>query len=155
MNTGPYSDGKVQKFIQEEFIPARIQVFWDKPTEEMRKFGITWTPTFVVLDEEGQEHHRFVGYVPADDLMANLGLSRGKIFFDTGRMAEAILRFKTVVERHPDAGAAPEAVFLLGVAGYKHTHDAKELRRVYEKLKADYPQSEWARKAEPYSSIPL
>jgi hypothetical protein len=153
MNTGPYSEEKVQRFLQDNFVPARIQCFWDKPTEPMRRFGITWTPTFIVLDESGKEHHRFVGYVPSDDLFANLG--KGKIFFDTGRLAEAIMQFSTVIDRHPNAGPTPEAVFLHGVAGYKHTNDARELRKVYETLKEKYPQSEWTRRADPYSAIPL
>lgn len=155
MNTGPYSDEKVRKFLQEQFIPLRSECFWDKPTEPMQRFGIKWTPTFLVLDPDGKEHHRFVGYVPSDDLIASLGLGKGKIFYDTDRMAEAIMRFQTVIDRHPNAGATPEAVFLLGVAGYKHSHDPKELRRAYETLKAKYPQSEWTRRADPYSAIPL
>lgn len=155
MNTGPYSDEKVRKFLQEQFIPLRSECFWDKPTEPMQRFGIKWTPTFLVLDSDGKEHHRFVGYVPSDDLIASLGLGKGKIFYDTDRMAEAIMRFQTVIDRHPNAGATPEAVFLLGVAGYKHSHDPKELRRAYETLKAKYPQSEWTRRADPYSAIPL
>jgi outer membrane protein assembly factor BamD (BamD/ComL family) len=109
----------------------------------------------LILDVDGKEHHRFVGYVPADDLFANLGLGKAKVLFDSDRMAEAIAQLRTVIERHPDAGPTPEAVFLLGVAGYKHTHDPRELRRAYENLKARYPQSEWARRADPYSAIPL
>lgn len=155
MNTGPYSDEKIQAFLHEQFIPLRSQVFWDKPTELMRRFGITWTPTFMVLDADGKEHHRFVGYVPVDDLFANLGLGKAKLLFDSDRFDEAMAQFQTVIDRHPEAGATPEAVFLLGVAGYKKTHDAKSLRRAYDSLKAKYPQTEWARRAEPYSAIPL
>jgi hypothetical protein len=155
MNTGPYSDEKVRKFLEEQYIPLRSLCIWEKPTGLMERFGIKWTPTFLVLDTEGKEHHRFVGYVPSDDLLAHLGLGMGKILFDTDRMEEAIAQLQTVVQRHPDAGATPEAVFFLGVAGYKHTHDAKELRRAYETLKAKYPQSEWARRADPYSAISL
>ena len=155
MNTGPYSDEKVQKFIMENFIPLKSQCFWDKPTELMKRYGIKWTPTFIVHDSEGNEHHRFVGYVPSDDLIAQLGLAVGKIYFDTDRLAEAIAQFRIVIERHPNAGATPEAVFLLGVAGYKHTHDPKALRLAYDALTAKYPQSEWARRADPYSATSL
>jgi TolA-binding protein len=70
-------------------------------------------------------------------------------------LPDAIAQFRTVIDRHPDAGATPEAAFLLGAAGYRHTQDPKELRRAYETLKAKYPQSEWARRADPYSAIPL
>jgi hypothetical protein len=155
MNTGPYSDEKVQRFLEERFIPLRSECFWDNPTALMRKYAIKWTPTFIVHNTGGSEHHRFVGFVPTDDLLAQLGLGIGKIFYDTDRMDDAIRQFQTVIERHPDAGATPEAVFLRGVAEYKHTQDAKALRRAYDVLKAGYSQSEWARRAEPYSAIAL
>lgn len=155
MNTGPYSDPKVQKFLEENFVPLRSQCFWDRPTELMKRYGVTWTPTFLVHDTGGKEHHRFVGYVPSDDLIAQLALGRGKIWFDTERFDEAIDQFRTVAERHPGAGATPEALFHLGVAEYKRSHDPKALRRAYDALTAKYPQSEWARRADPYSAIPL
>ena len=155
MNTGPYSDEKVHRFLEERFIPVRSECFWDNPTPLMEKYAIKWTPTFLVHDPGGNEHHRFVGYVTVDDLFAQLGLGVGKIFYDTDRLEEAVRQFQTVIERHPGAGATPEAVFLRGVAEYKHTNDAKALRRAYDALTAHYPQSEWARRAAPYSAIPL
>lgn len=155
MNTGPYSEEKVQRFIEEEFIPLKSQCFWDRRTELMKRFDVTWTPTLLVLDATGKEHHRIVGFVPGDDLKAHLGLGIGKMFFDRFRFAEAQERLAVVMERHPDAGATPEAVFLHGVAGYWKTHDPKELRRAYDMLTARYPRSEWARRAAPYAQIPL
>lgn len=155
MNAGPYSDEKVQEFLEERFVPLKSPCAWEPPTELMKRFGIKWTPTFTVHDPEGKEYHRFVGYVPTDDFFAQLGLGLGKILYDGDRMGEAIAQFQTVIERHPDAGATPEAIFLKGVAEYKHTKDAKALRRVYETLSARYAGSEWARRAEPYSAIPL
>jgi tetratricopeptide (TPR) repeat protein len=155
MNTGPYSEPAVAAFLNAQFHPVRTECFWDHPTEPMGHFGIQWTPTFLVHDPDGKEHHRFVGYVPTDDLLAHLWLGKAKIPYDSGRHDEAIPLFETVLARHPAAGAAPEAAFLRGVAGYKSTRDAKELRRAYDLLSARYPQSEWARRAEPYSAIPL
>jgi thioredoxin-related protein len=155
MNTGPYSNEKVQKFIMENFIPLKSQCFWDKPTELMEKFEIKWTPTLIVHDPEGKEHHRMVGYLPPDDLIAQLILAKGKIYFNKDRFPEAIAQFQVVVDQYPDAGAAPEASFSLGVAEYKRTHDAKFLRQIYDRLTAKYPQSEWARRAAAYSEIPL
>ena len=155
MNTGPYSSEKVQAFVVEQFVPVRSQCFWDRPTPLMQRFGIKWTPTFIVHDSSGAEHHRFLGYVPDDDLFAQLGLGLGKIFYDADRMEEAIARFRTVIGRHPGAGATPEAIFLMGVAEYKRGHDPKALRQVWETLSSAYPQSEWTRRAEPYSAIPL
>src|SRR4030067_1999659 len=108
MNTGPYSDEKVQRFVHERFIPVRSECFWDNPTPLMQKYGIKWTPTFLVHDPEGNEHHRFVGYVPADDLFAQLGLGIGKIFYDTDRMGAAIRPFQRALDRDTYARACAE-----------------------------------------------
>jgi hypothetical protein len=153
MNTGPYSDEKVQRYIEAEFVPLKSEVNWKNRTDLMKKFLIKWTPTFLIQDSEGREHQRFVGFVPADDFLARLGLGKGKVFFNQDHFAQAIELFQAVVERHPEAGAAPEAVFLLGVAGYWKTHDVKALRRIYDTLTMKYPTSEWARRAHPYSGI--
>jgi len=37
---------------------------------------------------------------------------------------------------------------------YKKTHKASALRRTYDTLTENYPQSEWARRGQPYSEIP-
>lgn len=154
MNAGPYSDERVQKFLEDHFIPLKIQCFFDHPDELMKRFNVTWTPTLVVLDPDGREHHRMVGYVPVDDLLAHLGLGRGKVLFDTKHLVNAIQAFKTVVELHPCAGAAPEAIFYRGVAEYKRGHDAAALRWIHDTLKGKYPESEWTRRSEPYAQIP-
>ncbi len=153
MNTGPYSNAKVQDFIQNNFIPLKTQCFFDKPVELMEQFNIKWTPTLIIHDKHGKEHHRMLGYVPIDDLLAHLELGRAKVLFDTEHFNEAIHALNSVIELHPDAGAAPEAVFYLGVAEYKKYHDASSLRRAYDTLTTKYPKSEWAGRSEPYAAI--
>lgn len=155
MNTGPYSEEKVQKYLQSEFIPVKSQCFWDTRTEMMKLFDVTWTPTLLVLDSSGKEHHRTVGYVPSNDLLAQLKLGIGKSYFDRFRFAEAGEAFGSVIEQHPGAGAVPEAIFFHGVAGYWKTHDPKALRQAYDMLIARHPASEWARRAAPYEQILL
>jgi len=155
MNTGPYSDEKVQKYIAEEFIPVKSQCVWDKRTELMKQFDVAWTPTLLVHDSTGKEHHRIVGFVPVNDFLAHLKLGKAKMFFNRFRFADAVDTFATVIEQHPDAGAVPEAVFFLGVTSYWKSHDPKGLRRAYDTLSARFPQSEWARRAQPYKQIPL
>jgi hypothetical protein len=155
MNTGPYSEKMVQDYVQEEFTPVKSECFWDTRTEAMKQFGVSWTPTLIVLDATGREHHRVVGFVPTDDFLAHLKLGKGKVLFDRFRFAEAIKEFAAVIEQHPTAGVVPEAVFFQGVAEYWNTHDPKGLRRAYDTLVARFPQSEWARRAKPYEQIPL
>lgn len=154
MNAGPYSNEQFQAFVQEQFIPLKTQVFWDKQSELMERFTIKWTPTLIIHDKEGREHHRMVGFVPVDDLIPHLMFGKGKVLFDGDHLIKSIEAFRGIVEQYPDAGIAPEAVYYRGVAEYKRYHDAAALRRIYDALAAKYPQSEWARRAQPYSQIP-
>ncbi len=154
MNAGPYSDEKVQTFIEEEYVPLKSQCFWKERTELMKQFDIAWTPTFLMQDFGGRVHRKLVGYIPADDFLAHLKCGKGMVFFEKERHEEATKWFRKVIEEHPNAGVAPEAVFFLGVAGYKKTHEASALRRAYDTLTEKYPQSEWTRRAQPYSAIP-
>ena len=54
--------------------------------------------------------------------------------------------------RNQEAGA-PEAVYLRGVSRYKSSHSAAPLKEAYEKLRAEYPASEWTQRAQPYSLL--
>lgn len=153
MNTGPYSDELFQKFLQDNFVALKTQCFFDKPVELMEQFNIKWTPTLIIHDKAGREHHRMVGYVPVNDLLAHLEFGRAKVFFDTDHFSTAIETFNNMIGMYPQAAITPEAIFYLGVAEYKKYHDASALRRAYDTLKAKYPGSEWSRRAEPYSAI--
>lgn len=155
MNAGPYSDEKLQTYIEEEFILLKSPCFWDKRTGLMKQFDIVWTPTLLIHDSDGKEHYRLVGYIPTHDLLAHLKFGKGEKFLNHYCYAETISHFKAVIEQHPDAGVTPEAIFFLGVSEYGETHGARALRRIYDTLTSRYPQSKWARRSKPYSQIPL
>lgn len=154
MNTGPYSNEQVQRYLEEHFIALKTQVFWDKPSELLARFNVKWTPTLLIHDQRGTAHHSVVGYVPEEDLLAHLAFGRARVLFDTDHLIDAIELLKGVIETHPAAGVAPEAVYYLGVAEYKRYHDAGALRRVFDTLTVKYSESEWRRRALPYEKIP-
>ena len=45
---------------------------------------------------------------------------------------------------------APEAVYLDGVSRYIETHEVANLIGIYDRLKAEYPDSPWLTRADPY-----
>ena len=61
------------RFIQENFIPARVHV--KDQANDFKRFGerynAQWTPTLLVIDPSGTERHRIEGFLPADDLLAS------------------------------------------------------------------------------------
>jgi len=149
MGAVTYPDQKVAEFVTQRMVP--LQVLADKPLAE--EFKVKWTPTIIVLDYYGKEHHRTVGFFPPEEFIPNLLLGMGKVDYDTDQFGAAIQHFDKLLAEYQKSGAAPEAIYLRGVSGYKSTHDAKPLKEAYEKLKADYPQSEWTMRAQPYSLL--
>jgi len=120
----------------------------------VKRYGVKWTPTIIILDLNGNEHHRFVGYLPPEDFIAQIILGKGKTEFDLDHFEGAIQCFQEVLVRYPNADAAPEAQYYLGVAKYKASHDPKQLKLGLEGLQKDYPNSEWTKKAQVYALIP-
>lgn len=147
-----YPDSNVCASVEKNFVP--LQIDFNKGKALVKRYGVKWTPTIIVLDVNGNEHHRFVGYLPPEDFIAQIILGKGKVEFNLDRFEQAIQCFQEVLVRYPKADAAPEAQYYLGVARYKASHDPKQLKLGLEGLQKDYPNSEWTKKAQVYALIP-
>ncbi len=151
MGAVTYPNEGVAKFVDLNFIPVQVEV---SNKELMNKYNVSWTPTILVLDAEGKEHYRSVGFLQPDVFVGTFEVGKGRFYLDQEQYAEAQALFEEVIERCPVPEVVPEAVFFRGVAAYKRTHDPKPLRQAYDTLTAKYPASEWTKRAEPYKLIP-
>jgi len=121
----------------------------------VKRYAVKWTPTIIVLDSDGEEYHRFVGYLPPEDFIAQILLGKANAEFKLDHFEQAMQGFQEILVRFPNkADVAPEAQYYLGVSKYKASHDPKELKSGLEILQRDYPNSEWTKKAQVYSLIP-
>lgn len=149
-----YTDPRVVAFIEEHFVPVRVHVK-DNADEFQRlggRFGAQWTPTILVIDGTGQERHRIEGFLPADDVLAQLALGRAHATFAAGRYDEAARLFDEVVAKYPNSDAAPEAQYWAGVARYKGTNDPAALAETAKRFRERYQDSTWAKKASVWNS---
>ncbi len=147
MDAVTYPDALVSEFIKKNLIALRIP---SDAKPYCTDFNITWTPTLIVLDQEGKEHHRLVGFLSPEELIPALLLGMAKTRFERQQYAEALSVIQQILDGYPRSGSAPEALFLKGVARYKSTHDPKPLKESYEQLQAHYPSSDWTKRAYPY-----
>jgi len=138
--------------VEKNFVPLQIE--FNKNKTMVNRFSVKWTPTIILLDSDGGEHHRFIGFHSPEDFIGQIMLGRAKAEFDQDHFEQAIQCFQEVLVRYPKADAAPEAQYFLGVSRYKASHDPKQLRLGLEALQRDYPNSEWTKKAQVYASIP-
>ena len=144
-----YPDERVARFITENFVPARVHV--REQAADFQRFGqrynAQWTPTVLVIDPNGEERHRVEGFLPADDLLAQLTLGLGHSAFARQDWKEAERRYREVVDRFPNSDAAPEAQYWAGVARYKATNDPSALGETARAFTRRYQDSTWAKKA--------
>ncbi len=147
MDAVTYPDDMVGEFIQRNLVAVRVPSD-AKPLS--RQFNVVWTPTLVILDQDGKEHHRTTGFLPPAELIPSLLLGIGKLHFEQERFENAISLFDKLVAQYAGSHSAAEAVYYRAVSRYKATKKAEPLKEAYQQLQADYPSSEWAQRAAPY-----
>ena len=150
MDAVAYTDSAVISFITDNLIPLRIMA--DDPVLGP-KFKIKWTPSLHVLDFEGVEHYRTLGFYPPADLIPSLLLGMGKSFFNRADRQSARSCFGRIINEHPKNSLAPEAVYLNGVASFIENHDVSHLIALYDRLASEYPDSPWLTRADPYKLL--
>lgn len=147
MDAVTYPNSEVAKFIQDHVVPVRLP---SDAKPESVDFNVKWTPTLVVLDPDGEEHHRTTGFMAPEELIPMILLGIGKTHFDREEFEQAIASLDGLLKDYSQSDSSPEAIFFRGVSLYKSTHDAQPLKEVYEKLQSEYPSSEWTKRAAPY-----
>jgi hypothetical protein len=151
MDAVTYPKDEVAEFLNKAVIPLRVPSD-AKPLSD--DFNLKWTPMLVVLDWNGKEHQRTVGFLPPEEFIPSVLLGIAKTHFDLDQFGDAIKVLDRILSDCAGSSAAPEAVFLKGVCGYKNTHNPTPLKEAYEKLQATYPASEWTKRALPYRLLP-
>lgn len=151
MDAVTYPRNEVVEFINKTVVPVRVPSD-AKPLAD--DFNLKWTPMLVTIDWNGKEHQRTVGFLTPEEIIPSVLLGIAKIYFDLDQFGDAITVIDGILSDHGQSSAAPEAVFLKGVCGYKSTHKAAPLKEAYEQLQAKYPSSEWAKRALPYRLLP-
>ena len=146
-----WQDEKVIQVVTDWFIPLRINS--QKQGEVFKKYGVTWTPTIVVLDAEGKEHYRFTGFLPPLELCARMILDGAKAEMNLQNHSLVIKCFDEIIQKYPGTFAVPEAIFYLAVTQFLSGHEAKFLKEGLEQLRKEFSDSEWTVRAKPYEVI--
>jgi TolA-binding protein len=137
-------------FINENFIPISVHI--KENPAGFHRFDSVWTPTALILDENGKERHRIEGYLPKDEFSAQLLLGVARVAFMQKKWKDAEALYSQILNDYPKSTAAPEAVYWKAVSHYKATNDHTVLGEVPKTLQQKYPDSVWAKKAIPWAS---
>jgi len=144
-----YTDGRVKDLITGRFVPVRVHVREDRDEWQRLSalFGVQWTPTILVVNQDAKEVHRIEGFLPADDLMSQIELGLARAAFARADYSNAETSFRDVARKYPKTDAAPEALYWAGVAKYRSSDDPAALKETAGVVSREYPESTWAKKA--------
>ena len=150
MDAVTYPTETVIEFLNETVIPLQVSADHQPMSVD---FNIQWTPALLILDQEGVEHRRTVGFLSPEELIASLLLGIGNMYFHKNDFKEALNRYEKILAEFPESDAAPEAIFQIGVSRYKSSNDPMPLKEAYEQLQRDFSTSLWTKRAYPYRLI--
>ncbi len=77
METGTFQTASVQESVNTYFVPLKYES--GKDAEQFMRFSVKATPSYIVLDANGNEIYRTIGYYEADDFISQLKIARDKI----------------------------------------------------------------------------
>jgi hypothetical protein len=119
------------------------------------QYRIAWTPTIALLDMEGREHYRFTGFFTPPEMSARILLdgTKSALFLERYDIAKGHL--DAIFADYQGTFAMPEAIYYSGVLHYLSMDDQKSLRKGLDRLRKEFPTSEWTMKAKPYESFDL
>ena len=147
MGAVTYPNAEVEQYIGEHFVPVQFNVV-EQP-DVMQRFNTPWTPTLIVQDADGKEHRRSQGFLDAKRMLAELALARLQAAIDRQDFALAArLTGDAQKLTAGDAEREPEALYWSSVAAYKASGEASNLLQGWNRLLDQFPQSDWAKKAE-------
>ena len=140
-----YPDPRISEFISQNFIAVKNHI--KENPEGFERFGAQWTPTAIIADSHGTERYRFEGFLPAEEFLPQIEFGLAKAAFANGDFAKAESLFRGIVDQHPTADIAAEALYWAGVAKYKGSGDAAALGETATAFKSRYADSVWAKKS--------
>jgi hypothetical protein len=149
MGTVTYPHPQVAEFVSEHFVPLKFNAKERHPDfkQALGAGKLLWAPLLVFLDGRGTELRRYVGFLPPEEFLAELRLVLGLAEMVHAEFEAALRWFESAAEDYPKSSAAPEALFWGASAGYRLKGLAEVVRR-WDDLRARYPETTWARRAD-------
>ena len=147
MDAVTYSSAQVIDFIHRNAIPLRLPHDHGPLADA---FKVEKTPCLIILDQDGNEHHRANGFLAPEELIAVIRLGMAKTLYNHQTYDLAIQVLDELLEDHPTSDSYAEAIYVRGLCRYKRTHDSGHLKETYQQLALAFPKSEWTMRAYHY-----
>lgn len=88
LNAETFTDSSVIDFMQEHYVATKIDAEKGEGIDLAKRYAVSGYPTVVIVDQEGKEIDRIIGYAPADSYLEELQ----RIYNNEGTVADLITK---------------------------------------------------------------
>ncbi|MCU0343983.1 MAG: thioredoxin family protein [Ignavibacterium sp.] len=134
-----YPDPKVEKEINEWFIPLKLDIIKDR--EVRRAFGAYWTPAIYFVDSNGNSFYHFNGFLPPEDFRIILRLGLTETIMPRGRYDDIINIVDQDIDDFKNSSSLPKLLIQRELARYIKTKDNSILKQTLKDIEKDYPET--------------
>jgi hypothetical protein len=107
MDAVTYPDPRVVDFISQHMIAVRVNTSSSDPL--LRRFPFQYTPTEIVLDGDGMERHRTVGFHPPEEFIPELMLGIAQALVHSGNFSQALAYLDKILLNYSASRASSQA----------------------------------------------
>ncbi len=111
MDTVTYPDTNTSDFVSKYLVSLKVNT--SSVPSWASGYPIQYTPTVLILDDSGREHHRIVGFLPPKEFVPALMLGIAKAQVQMGQSAKAKAMLNWMLQVHGMSQAARDARDLL------------------------------------------
>ena len=107
MDAVTYPDHRTVDFVSRFMIAHRENI--TGRSNLAAQFQVEATPTIVILDGDGREHHRIVGFLPPEEFIPSLMLGIAKGEYANRRFSRSLVMLDILLASYPHCRSAAEA----------------------------------------------
>jgi thiol-disulfide isomerase/thioredoxin len=147
MELTTYQDHNSLAYIDQNFVFVKYNIT-NRSIQKMVSTPILWTPSFLIFANDGSEVRKATGYLNPEQFKAELEIGRALAFLRKAQPHVALTFLENFIGT-TNQFLIPEAIYWAGVSSYfLNKRNPASLIPYWEKLINDYPNSEWANKAD-------
>lgn len=110
MDAVTYPDPRTVEFLHRFMVPFRADT--NRLQALFMRFNVQYTPTEIILDGEGREHHRSVGFLQPQEFVPQLMLGVAKALYDNNSPSRSLTMLQRILSEYPGSKVAGEAASL-------------------------------------------
>jgi len=138
-----YPQPPVIRVIADNAIPVQYDNSKKENVEILKRMYHIWTPDIRIMDDSGAELYRWDGFLPPPEFIARALCGFAQAHLRRREFEAAEKLYADVLTRFSTTYAAPEALYYLGVTGYRKDPLSNDLLDQWENLRSRYPMSEY------------